>query len=155
MTTATQDRPAVRTRTGTGTGHPVPTPSQVAPRLGTLSRTVARGQVWLVDKDPTKPAVGHENWAGAPAVVVSDTRAANANGVVQVVYTTDSAGKRAGGAHVPVGDLPGGRGPALALCEQVHSVDASRLRRKLAELDADTMEQVSTAVARGLGLVRP
>ena len=151
MTTATQDRPAVRTPTSAE--HPVPTPSQVAPRLGTLSRTVARGQVWLVSKDPAKPAVGHENWAGAPAVVVSDTRAANANGVVQVVYTTDSDGKRAGGAHVPVGQLPGGRGSALALCEQVHSVDASRLRRKLTELDAGTMEQVSTAIARGLGLV--
>lgn len=132
-------RPAQRRR---------PAPVQVKP-TGPI-----RGSVWLVDADPSRPPVGTEIWPDRPAVVVSNDVSNARSGFVSVVYLSSSPRKRSSPVHVPV--PPGaGRKPSMALCEQVHTVDVSRLVRRMGTVPSNTMNQVNDALRIAMGLSGP
>lgn len=83
-----------------------------------------RGEVWLVDLDPTR---GHEQAGRRPALVVSaDGFNAGRAGLVLVVpFTTRARGIP---THVPVTPPEGGLSErSFARCEDLRSVSAERL----------------------------
>ncbi len=112
-----------------------------------------RGDVWMVVSDPSSPAVGNEIWSDRPAIIVSNNVLNARSGVAQVVYLSTATRKRTGPTHVEVPAVVGG-GTAMALCEQVHTVDASRLRRRLGVLPEDSIREIDTALALSLSIGR-
>lgn len=112
-----------------------------------------RGEVWLVASDPDRPSVGTELWSNRPAVIMSNNVINGRSGFAQVVYLTTSARKRSGPTHV---QLPAfeGKGDTMALCEQVHTVDASRLRKKMGTVPQGRMRDLDAAVALSLSIGR-
>ena len=113
-----------------------------------------RGTVWLVDADPSRPPVGTEIWPDRPAVVVSNDTSNARSGFVSVVYLSSSSRKRSSPVHVPV-PAGAGRKQSMALCEQVHTVDASRLVRPMGSLPPAVMADVDDALRVSLGLSGP
>jgi mRNA-degrading endonuclease toxin of MazEF toxin-antitoxin module len=112
-----------------------------------------RGEIWFVASERETPAVGTEIWSDRPAVIVSNNVLNGRSGFAQVVYLSTSARKRTGPMHVEV-PAPDGRGYAMALCEQIHTVDASRLRRKMGALTEDRIRDVDAAMALALSIGR-
>lgn len=112
-----------------------------------------RGEVWMVAADPGKPAVGTEIWSDRPAVIVSNNVINSRAGFAQVVYLSTSARKRSGPTHVIL-PAPDGRGDAMALCEQVHTVDASRLRRKMSTVPEEFIRELDASIALSLSINR-
>lgn len=128
--------------------HPRPRP-RALPRLADQNTGVRRGDVWMVAADPEQAPIGNELWSNRPAIVVSNNTI-NANmGAHQVVYLTTSTRKRSGPTHVSV-PKHDGPGEAIALCEQVHTVDTSRLLRKLGETPTPAMHDITEALAIAL-----
>lgn len=132
-------------------GAPRPKPS--APRHTEPSGPV-RGSIWLVEADPNRPPVGTEIWPDRPAVIVSNDTSNARSGFVSVVYLSSSPRKRSSPVHISV--PPGaGRKASMALCEQVHTVDSSRLVRPMGRLPQEAMREINDAVRLSLGLNGP
>jgi mRNA interferase MazF len=88
----------------------------------------ARGEVWLVDLDPT---VGREQAGVRPAVIVSDD-AFNHGPVDMVVLIPVTGTARGVATHVPVDPPEGGQAkPSVILSEQIRTVSKRRLIRRL------------------------
>jgi mRNA interferase MazF len=147
---------------------PRPTPSvaRVAPAPASASAAAtpsqetryARGDIWLVAENPTQPPVGTELWSNRPAIIVSNNVTGNHSGFVQVVYLTTSARKRSGPTHIMVPAPMTGRNQpdaeAMVLCEQIHTVDVSRLRKPLGTLSRNRMHEIDQAIALTLSIGR-
>lgn len=98
-------------------------------------------------------SVGREIWSNKLAVVISNDRMNGSAGVVQIVYLTTSTNKRPSRLHVRI-DLPADEDVpfAIALCEQVHTVDKTRLTTFCGTVDAEQMKNLEEAVSWSLGI---
>lgn len=117
-----------------------------------------KGDIWMVIDDPAQPPIGTELWSNRPAIIVSNNVTGNHSGFVQVVYLTTSTSKRSGPTHIMVpAPLMGKNQPhdeVMALCEQIHTVDVSRLRQQLGALSRNRMHEIDQALALTLSIGR-
>lgn len=117
-----------------------------------------RGDMWMVAENPLQPPVGNELWSNRPGIIVSNKVTGNHSGFVQIVYLTTSARKRPGPTHIMVpAPMTGANQPpaeAMALCEQIHTVDVSRLRKPLGSLSRNRMHEIDQALALTLSIGR-
>lgn len=104
-----------------------------------------RGDIYYVDAIPT---VGHETLAGRPAVIVSNNKCNKHSPVLEVVYLT-TADKPNLPTHVTIRSAPR---VSTALCEQVHSVDASRIGNFCGRCTEQELRAIDTALLISLGL---
>ena len=84
-------------------------------------RDIRRGDIFYIKNDDN--AVGFEQKKTRPAIIVSNDANNRASGVVEIVYLTTSQKHRPLPTHIRVR----GYVPSIALCEQVVTVDVSRL----------------------------
>lgn len=108
-----------------------------------------RGQIYHITGDPSQHPVGSEIWPDRPGLVISNETINATSTCVTVVYLTKSFKKKASPCHIPVET---GKGRAIAQCEQVFSVDKSRLASYIGEITDMELQSVTTAVALGLGI---
>jgi mRNA interferase MazF len=103
------------------------------------ARRPARGDVWLVELDPTR---GHEQAGTRPCLVVSvDLFNSGPAGLVVVLPITSRS--RNIPFHVPVQPPEGGvRTPSFIKCEDIRSVSTDRLLRRWGNVFADTLSMV-------------
>lgn len=95
-------------------------------------------------------AVGSEQTANRPAVVVSNDIGNKFAPIVEVVYLTTR--KKAGlPTHVFIGSAPK---PSIALCEQIVTVSKDRLQRRIGRITAEEMNKIDKALGKSLGIHR-
>lgn len=109
-------------------------------------RDIRRGDIFYVKNDDN--AVGFEQKKTRPAIIVSNDANNRSSGVVEVVYLTTSQKHRPLPTHIRVR----GYVPSIALCEQVVTVDVSRLMERIGSCSYDEMEAVNHGLAVSLGL---
>lgn len=137
---------------------PTPSPADIARSAPTRSqdeqkRRHRRGEIWMVIADPNAPAVGSELWSNRPALIVSNNVTNGRAGFAQVVYLTTATRKRTGPTHVELPQIEG-VGASLALCEQVHTVDSSRLKHRMGVVAPAGMREIDAALALSLSVGR-
>jgi mRNA interferase MazF len=103
----------------------------------------SRGDVWMLDPDPTR---GHEQAGRRPGLVVSaDPLNHGPAGLVIVVPMTTR--ERGIPFHVRIDpDESGLRQVSFAKCEDVRSVSADRLIRRMGRIGPQTMYHVEEAL---------
>lgn len=106
---------------------------------------IHRGDVFYIEK--RNDTVGHEQWSGRPAIIVSCDEINRGNSTVEIVYMT-SQPKTENPLHVPIFAM-GRRGTAL--CEQIWSISVERLQSK-GENIGDQMAAIERALMVSLGL---
>lgn len=84
---------------------------------------VTRGDIAWIHKGDSE-STGHEMWSDRPAVIMSNDVINSRAGCVMVVYLTTSDRRRPSPMQVPV---TSSSKPSLAICNQVHTVDISRV----------------------------
>jgi mRNA interferase MazF len=99
----------------------------------------ARGEVWMVDLDPTK---GHEQTGRRPALVISANDFNNGpRGLVVVLPITGT--DRGLSIHVPVAPPQGGLAkPSVVMTEQIRSISKSRFVKNLGAVEAKVLDHV-------------
>lgn len=105
----------------------------------TSSPLPLRGEVWMLDFDPTR---GHEQAGTRPTLVISVDafNAGSADLIIVVPITSRSKGVR---SHVAVEPPDGGLSVASYIkCEDVRSVAKERLHRRLGHISVATMAEV-------------
>lgn len=139
-----------------------PAEVKVAPRRTEEERTACarrlahdytKGDIWIVAESTDQPPVGTEMWANRPGVIVSADMVNRNSGFVQVVYLTTSTTKLSGPTHIEVPSAGAGS-RALALCEQIHTVDVSRLKKKTGSLPGSYIKEIDEAIGLTLSLGR-
>ena len=106
---------------------------------------IKRGDIFYVNRVET---IGAEQHSGRPAIVVSNHVCNERSPVVEVVYLTCQY-KKPLPTHVRVESV--GR-RSIALCEQITSVDVSRLGDYKGHLTDKEMEKVDRALMQSLDI---
>ena len=109
----------------------------------------SRGEIWLVDLDPTR---GHEQAGRRPGLVLSvDSFNQGPAGLVVIVPVTTKA--KGISLHVEITPPDGGvKQVSFAKCEDVRSVSKQRLSTRLGKIKPHTLAAVEVRVRRLLGL---
>ena len=105
----------------------------------TLSSSPLRGEVWMLNFDPTR---GHEQAGTRPALILSVDvfNSGPADLVILLPITSRSKGIR---SHVAVQPPEGGLSAVSYIkCEDIRSVAKERLQRRLGNISATTMAEV-------------
>lgn len=105
-----------------------------------------RGEIYYIESNNRE--VGHEQWAGRPAVIVSADAVNNTSGVVNVVYMTTQP-KYDSPTHVTTRST--GRVSTI-LCEQCTSVSKTRVHDYVGKLTDSELQAVDAALMVSLGL---
>lgn len=114
---------------------------EVAPR---------RGQVWLVDFDPTR---GHEIKKTRPALVIQNDIANRHSPITIVAAITSTTGGRLYPTEVLISKGEAGLAvDSVILLNQLRSIDKERLVRRLGAVAGQTMKRADRALALSLGL---
>lgn len=101
-----------------------------------------RGEIYYIDNEN---AVGCEQRGIRPAVIVGNDVGNKYSPVLLVVYFTLQP-KKTLPTHVYV------RGYGTALCEQIFTIDKSRILQKKGECTSSEMERINKALCISLGM---
>lgn len=112
-----------------------------------IKANVRRGDIYFVVGGA---AVGSEQTANRPAVIVSNNVGNRYAPIVEVVYLTTRT-KAGLPTHVFIGSA---RKPSIALCEQIVTVSKSRLERRIGRVTVEEMNNIDKALERSLGIHR-
>lgn len=108
-----------------------------------MSPAPLRGEVWTVDLEPVK---GHEQGGHRPSLVVSASAFNTGPSGLVVVVPITSVRKRSA-FHVGVEPPEGGlRRSSFLKPEDVRSISADRLGRRLGSVSGQTVEAVETGL---------
>lgn len=110
--------------------------------------SVHRGDIFNITRGQGLPT-GSEIWPGRPAVIVSNNAINEKSAFVTVVYLTTSQ-KRDMPYHAKI---QSGDKVATALCEQIFSVDKSRLGTPIGTVTPEEMDRIDTAIALSLSTI--
>lgn len=111
-------------------------------------RAPTRGEIYFVSRGAT---TGSEQQAGRPAIVVSNEMCNIHSPTVEMVYLT-SQPKTDLPTHVTIRSTPR---QSTALCEQIMTIDASRLQDYIATCTAQEMTLIDAALMISLGIDVP
>ena len=110
-----------------------------------------RGDVVFVRRGGPAPT-GVEMHAGRPALVVSNNRFNETSGFVTVVYLRRNISTN-GPVHVDLGNLLDASATSVAVCEQIVSVDRSRVNKIITRVDDPHMREIDAALTYSLGMM--
>lgn len=136
----------------------VPSPSSVA-AVNAPRGDIYRGDIWFVDASSTDSdlgshrSVGCEIWSNKLAVVISNDRMNQSSGFVQVVYLSTAKTRTPTRLHptVSLPSQPDNADEAVAFCEQIHTIDVSRLRAFKGGVRGDQLAAIGEALHWTLG----
>lgn len=102
-----------------------------------------RGQIYYIHEDTYQKPIGSEMWPNRMGLIVS----ANANNIksatVEVVYLTTAFKKHVSPTHVYVSCK---KKTAIALCEQIHTVDKSRIGDYIGKIGQSERQKIDLAL---------
>ena len=111
-----------------------------------------RLELWLVDL-PKPSDDTHVQYGVRPAIVISNDAANENSPAVTVIPLTSNRKKGQLPTHVSISN-PGLSRSSIALCEQIHTLDKSRMIKKLGQItNPFTIRAVEYGLAVQLGLV--
>ncbi len=108
-----------------------------------------RGDIYYADLDPV---IGSEQGGVRPVLIIQNDLGNRFSPTVIALPLTSRMGKAPLRTHVPLLPPQGGvRRPSIVLCEQVRTLEKSRLRQHLGCLTAEKLALVERALALAVG----
>ena len=107
--------------------------------------TYKRGEIYYVTK---APQVGSEMMSGRPAIIISNNRVNNKLNSIEVVFLTTRS-KCQAPEHIIIHSS---NAMSTTICEQITTVDKSRLREYIGTCTPEEMELIDIALLSSIGL---
>lgn len=112
-----------------------------------------RGDIYYADLDPV---IGSEQGGVRPVLIIQNDLGNRFSPTVIVLPLTSRMGKTALRTHVPLLPPQGGiNRPSIILCEQVRTLEKSRLTTRLGSLNREKMALVDQALSLAVGEIPP
>lgn len=112
-------------------------------------RGYRRGEIYYIHECPEHPSRGNEIWSDRAGVIVSNDVYNTHSGVAMVVYLTSAGKNRTVPTHVA---LTSKGKEVIALCEQIHTVDASRIGDYMDRVSENDFKNLEEALMFALNL---
>ena len=117
-----------------------------------MQNTVKRGDIYYAD---LSPVVGSEQGGMRPVLIVQNDTGNRHSPTVIAAAITSQTGKARLPTHIELAARNYGLSrDSVILLEQVRTIDKSRLRERMGQLDNATMGRVDNAIAVSFGLVQ-
>lgn len=107
-----------------------------------------KGDIYFANLDGT---IGSEQGGGRPVVIIQNNKG-NDHAPTVIVAAMTSKNKPSLPTHVVVKESV--KVTSLVLCEQIRTIDKSRLERKLGSVSEETLKKIDRAMMISLGIVR-
>jgi len=108
----------------------------------TMHEYPMRGDIYYIVGDPDRPEKGAETWSDRPGIIISNDVLNRTSRAVTVAYLSTSK-KRPAPTHA---DVTSGNKQAVAMCEQICTVDKSRLADYIGTATKDEMNDLDGAI---------
>jgi mRNA interferase MazF len=113
--------------------------------------TVARGEVWFADLNPTR---GSEQAGARPVIIFQTDRLNEFSSTVLAIPLTTNLRRAALPSCLQIRQGDGGlTSDSVALCHQMRVLDKTRLQRRLGVLSQPTLSAVESRVLFTMGVV--
>ena len=112
---------------------------------------VKRGDIYWIEHNKFRPAVGSMQKPGRPGIIVSNDANNTCSLTYEIVYLTGKP-KKDLPTHCTINSVPK---PGLALCEQVTTISNEQLRDYIGRGTEEEMKQIDRCIAISLGLPDP
>jgi len=113
-----------------------------------MKQNISRGDVYYADLNPV---TGSEQGGIRPVLIVQN-QAGNKHSPTVIVVPLTSAKKACLPTHVRITRMGALRHDSIALCEQVRTIDGSRLDGYIGRVDGETQTAVDMALGVSMGL---
>ena len=128
-------------------------PLLIFPPPGSVSIPVKRGEIYIAELDPV---VGSEQGGRRPVLIIQNDRGNRFAPTVIAVPLTTSQHKPSLPTHVPLESGEGGlRHASIVLCEQVRTLEKTRLLKYLGRLSGERVKAVEEALFISLDMRCP
>ena len=118
----------------------------------TMPNPVKRGDIYYAD---LSPVVGSEQGGMRPVLIVQNDTGNRHSTTVIAAAITSQTGKARLPTHIELSARSYGLSrDSVILLEQIRTLDKSRLRERMGQLDAPTMDRVNNAIAVSFGLAQ-
>ena len=108
-----------------------------------------RGDIYFADLDPV---IGSEQGGKRPVLIIQNDLGNRFSPTVIVLPLTSKTGKHPLRTHVPISPPQGGISkPSIILCEQVRTIEKSRLKKRLGKIPPEKMALVELALGAAVG----
>ena len=115
-----------------------------------MQNPVKRGDIYYAD---LSPVVGSEQGGMRPVLIVQNDTGNRHSPTVIAAAITSQTGKARLPTHIELSARSYGLSrDSVILLEQIRTLDKSRLRERMGQLDAPTMDRVNNAIAVAFGL---
>jgi len=115
-----------------------------------MQNLVKRGDIFYAD---LSPVVGSEQGGMRPVLIVQNDTGNRHSPTVIAAAITSQTGKARLPTHIELTARNYGLSrDSVILLEQIRTIDKSRLREKMGQLDNATMDRVNSAIAVSFGL---
>ena len=117
-----------------------------------MQNPVKRGDIYYAD---LSPVVGSEPGGMRPVLIVQNDTGNRHSPTVIAAAITSQTGKARLPTHIELSARSYGLSrDSVILLEQIRTLDKSRLRERMGQLDAPTMDRVNNAIAVSFGLAQ-
>ena len=117
-----------------------------------MQNPVKRGDIYYAD---LSPVVGSEQGDMRPVLIVQNDTGNRHSPTVIAAAITSQTGKARLPTHIELSARSYGLSrDSVILLEQIRTLDKSRLRERMGQLDAPTMDRVNNAIAVSFGLAQ-
>ena len=117
-----------------------------------MQNPVKRGDIYYAD---LSPVVGSEQGGMRPVLIVQNDTGNRHSPTVIAAAITSQTGKARLPTHLELAARSFGLSrDSVILLEQIRTLDKSRLRERMGQLDAPTMDRVNNAIAVSFGLAQ-
>lgn len=117
-----------------------------------MQNPVKRGDIYYAD---LSPVVGSEQGGMRPVLIVQNDTGNRYSPTVIAAAITSQTGKARLPTHIELSARSYGLSrDSVILLEQIRTLDKSRLRERMGQLDAPTMDRVNNAIAVSFGLAQ-
>lgn len=117
-----------------------------------MQNAVKRGDIYYAD---LSPVVGSEQGGMRPVLIVQNDTGNRHSPTVIAAAITSQTGKARLPTHIELSARNYGLSrDSVVLLEQIRTLDKSRLRERMGQLDAPTMDRVNNAIAVSFGLAQ-
>ena len=113
-----------------------------------MTRSIKRGDIYFADLNPV---IGSEQGDTRPVLIIQNN-VGNAHSPTVVIVPLTSSKKAFLPTHVKIARTGGLRADSTVLCEQVRTIDRSRLDGYIGQIGAAEQAAIDTALSVSMGL---
>jgi len=114
-----------------------------------MERTIRRGDIYYAELNPV---IGSEQGGTRPVLIISNNTGNRFSQTVIIAAITSRPKKGKLSTHFSLDGIAGLPADSIILFEQIRTIDKKRLKERMAQLDEQSMEEITSPLLISIGI---